>query len=111
MREIFAKALELTHQFPLCKGAFARTTIGNPIGAYCDNACALCTVGFIERACYELGVNNVHPALAQLSAVVDPMLRAESPGIDEFFVCAGTWNDNPIRTIDDVRAVFERLAA
>jgi hypothetical protein len=106
---ILTRAHELTEKYGWTKGEYARDAAGNKVSSRSDEACSFCTLGFIGRAAFELGLQTENRKLTgyeEWNAAVMRVRNLIPPNVGVI-----DWNDKFATSLDDVRSVFQRAAA
>lgn len=108
-KEIFARAAELTHKYGLAHNDAATDAEGNsvPIDRARDRVACLCAVGFLHVAMEGTTLNFLRDIL-RFTRRLDKRLL-DTNCINYGGVVA--WVAQPTTTIEDLRTVFEELAA
>lgn len=97
--DLLDRAIQLTNEHSLAKGALARDELGNAVPINSRKVHCFCTMGFLLRARFDLGVDD--PIQREAEDPVRAILEKRTSSR-----LIAPWSDNPKTTIEDVRALF-----
>ena len=99
--KILAQAVRLTNFYGLGRYSLAYDAAGNVVHYRSNDISCLCTVGFVNRAAFEVYEHHIPQSL---------WVRVRA-AINEPDAAVIEWSDRFGRTIEDVRALFEKALA
>lgn len=109
VQQTAARAVELTNKLGLAKGWFFRDADGRKVYHADDRMVCACTWGFMRIA-----VDEDVEALALLASAFNKILERKHGPLVHHNEMKGeaivNWSDQPERTIEEVREVFQEIA-